>query len=321
MRTKDPLPDWVSHVALVHDDRSILTGKKQDVLREPYLPSHGASTSQLAHSQRRKHGDELIRISDLSVSYGPRSVLKSINWTIHRNSRWHLMGANGAGKTTLLAMLTGEHPQSYSQSSRLHLFSRPRSQWPTPQLSARIGRVSPEINNAFPRRHAMTVWDAVGTGFEGGFVPRGRRRVGFFDGVDLQEGSEVEQWRVSRMHEVLAALGPRAWRGDVVTSTTLADEDQAFSKRAFVDLSPGEQSIVLLMRALVGQPPLVLLDEAWAGMDEGMVQAARRYLSGNGVTDSQACVVISHWEDEVPWSREDGVRRFLLRDGEGTEVS
>ncbi|OCH89415.1 P-loop containing nucleoside triphosphate hydrolase protein [Obba rivulosa] len=321
MRIKDPLPDWISHIAVVRGDRTLLTGKKENVLRESYLPVHGASASSPAHEHRRTHGDEVIRISDLSVSYGPRDVLKSINWTIHRNSRWHLMGANGAGKTTLLAMLTGEHPQSYSQSRRLSLFGRPRSQWPTPQLNARIGRVSPEIHNAFPRRYAMTVWDAIGTGFEGGFVPRGRRRVGFFDGVDLQEGGELEQWRVSRMHDVLAALGPRAWRGYISKDAAITDEDLAFAKRAFVDLSPGEQSIVLLMRALVGQPPLVLLDEAWAGMDDGMVQAARRYLSGEGLTESQACVVVSHWEDEVPWNREDGVRRFLLRDGEGVEVS
>ena len=59
------------------------------------------------------------------------------------------------------------------------------------------------------------------------------------------------------------------------------------------------------------QPPLVLLDEAWAGMDEGMVSAARRYLRHDGgLKEGQACVVISHWEDEVPWGWEDGVRRL-----------
>ena len=170
----------------------------------------------------------------------------------------------------------------------------------------------------------MTVWDAVGTGFEGGFVPRGRFRVGWSEeGGPLEEGGEMERWRVGRMWEVMRALSPAAWRGDETQKRKAesADEAKAFSERMFVDLSPGEQSVVLLMRALVARPPLVLLDEAWAGMDEGMVQAARAYLrDGDGLQDGQACVVVSHWEDEVPWKKEDGVRRYRLLDGVGQEA-
>lgn len=92
-----------------------------------------------------------------------------------------------------------------------------------------------------------------------------------------------------------------------------------FADQTFADLSGGEQSMVLLMRALVGRPPLVLLDEAWAGMDEGMVNAARKYLREGGVSEGQACIVVSHWEEEVPWSRQDGVRHFRLEDGVGSE--
>lgn len=262
------------------------------------------------------HFSNTVRF-DVNAQAGYPQVLKDIHWTIHANSRWHLIGSNGAGKTSLLAMLTGEHPQSYTQSSRLSLFSRPRSKWPTAHLSTRIGRVSPEMYNAFPRRHGMTVWDAIGTGFEGGFVPRGKRRVGFgVDGLPLQEGGKEEQWRVQRMEDVLTALGPSAWEG-----TKNARDVEDFGKRSFTDLSSGEQSVALLMRALVGRPPIVLLDEAWSGMDDGMVKAARDYLRhGGGLDNGQACIVISHWEEEVPWSREDGVRRYKLDDGIGREI-
>ena len=116
------------------------------------------------------------------------------------------------------------------------------------------------------------------------------------------------------MRAVLAALGPRAWAG------VSQGEDEAFSRRAFVDLSSGEQSVVLLMRALVGRPPLVLLDEVWAGMDECMVRAARRYLREGGVGPDQAVVVVSHWEEEVPWTTQDGLLRFRLQDGIGMQV-
>lgn len=216
-------------------------------------------------------------------------------------------------------MVTGEHPQSYTQSSKLTLFSRPRSKWATPHLHARIGRVSPEMHNAFPRRRGMTVWDAIGTGFEGNFVPRGRYNVGYSqDGGPLEEGGDEERWRVRRMWDVIRGLGPAIWRGEP-QSEAEAKEAQEFSQRTFADLSGGEQSMVLLMRALVGRPPLILLDEAWAGMDEGMVKAARTYLREGGLHDGQACIVVSHWEEEVPWTREDGVRRFRLEDGVGRE--
>jgi len=87
-----------------------------------------------------------------------------------------------------------------------------------------------------------------------------------------------------------------------------------------VDLSPGEQSVVLLMRALVGHPQLVLLDEVWAGMDDHMVRAARRYLREGGVGHDQAVVVVSHWEEEVPWTTQDGLYRFRLQDGIGIQL-
>jgi len=71
------------------------------------------------------------------------------------------------------------------------------------------------------------------------------------------------------------------------------------------------------MRALVGCPTLVLSDEAWAGMDGGIIRAARAYLRGDRISDEQAIVVVSHWEDEVPWGVEDGAKKFRLEGGEG----
>ncbi|KAH8103458.1 P-loop containing nucleoside triphosphate hydrolase protein [Cristinia sonorae] len=321
-RMQDPIPDWTTHVALITGRGTVKVGRKEEVI-STYTSSSHCWTPPIDASRPKHESEEvLVDMSNLNVSYGNRKVLKNINWKVHANSRWHLLGSNGAGKTTLLAMLTGDHPQSYTQSSHLQHFSRPRAKWPTPLLHARIGRVSPELHNAYPRRAGVKVWDVVGTAFDGGFVPRGRRRVGLgVDGKELEEGGEEECARVERMWHVLEGLGPTAWLSTEGSGQTDKSFSQTFADRQFVDLSPGEQSVVLLMRALVNQPPLVLLDEAWAGMDEGMVRAARRYLrSGGGLKDGQACVVISHWEDEVPWGWEDGVRRFQLVDGTGREL-
>jgi len=201
------------------------------------------------------------------------------------------------------------------------LFSRPRQRIPTPLLRSLIGVVSPELANAYPRRAGVSVFDVIGTGFDGGFVPGGKDGVG--SGLEGALSDEVRQWRVKRVHEVLNGLGPTSWETETssfAAGDELLEPNEIFSKRDFVDLSAGEQSIVLLMRALVSHPQLVLLDEVWSGMDENMVRAARRYLCEGGVGSDQAVVVISHWEEEVPWTVRDGLRRFKLDDGGGEEL-
>jgi len=229
----------------------------------------------------------------------------------------------GSGKTTLLSLLTGDHPQSYTQrgGSYLELFSRPRQRIPTPLLRSLIGVVSPELANAYPRRAGVSVFDVVGTGFDGGFVPGGKDGVG--NSVEGMLSDEVRQWRIKRVREVLNGLGPTSWDADVnsfATGDDLLAPNDIFAKRDFVDLSAGEQSIVLLMRALVSRPQLVLLDEVWSGMDENMVRAARHYLREGGIGPDQAVVVISHWEEEVPWTVQDGLKIFKLENGEGREL-
>ena len=80
------------------------------------------------------------------------------------NSQQHLSSAPipGSGKTMLLSVLTGDHPQSYTQRglSALTLFSSPRHAYATLHLRTCIGIVSPELSNAWPCAHNMNVWEA-----------------------------------------------------------------------------------------------------------------------------------------------------------------
>jgi len=109
---------------------------------------------------------------------------------------------------------------------------------------------------------------------------------------------------------LLAELGPEAW-SDVAMET-----NEVFGKRYFAELPPGEQSLVLLLRALIGKPPLLILDEVFAGMDARMIGVAKRYLREK-LEPHQAAVFVTHWEEEVPWAKED-VRRLKLEDGVAT---
>ncbi|KAF9473071.1 P-loop containing nucleoside triphosphate hydrolase protein [Pholiota conissans] len=357
LRNGEEIPHWITH-ALEIEGGSAIARKLSPPDYVAHL-SQKVATGTTPKTSKAAPTSLIVDMKDVNVAYGNRKVLSNINWKIRQGDRWHLQGANGSGKTTLLSLLTGDHPQSYIQPDLLlpaFSGSHPaamlhhRKKTPTAHLRRLIGVVSPEMFDAFPRRHpGMSVWEAVTTGFDGGFVPRTRDAdaaarkeggVGCVDvadeeldldfhsgaktGMGVDERRELlKQWRVRRCWEVLEALGPAAWtspNAPAGLSTT-----REFASSPFSALSPGEQRLVLLMRALVGRPPLVLLDEVWSGMDEAMIGAARRYLRGDlpassdvadaaptvGVDESQAVVVITHWEEEVPWVG-DEVKRLKL---------
>jgi len=115
----------------------------------------------------------------------------------------------------------------------------------------------------------MSVWDVVATGFDGGFIPLGPKRVG--NGLGEQE----QQKRVERVDEIL-----RKWWE--VQLHQPAEDLYTYAKRNFADLPVGEQSLVIVLRALVGKPKLVLLDEAWSGMDTDTVKGAHKFLRSSG---------------------------------------
>ncbi|KAH9022493.1 P-loop containing nucleoside triphosphate hydrolase protein [Lactarius hengduanensis] len=340
LRLQDPVPEWISHIALVQDGR-VKTGEKTTILQElndsrakeasrstppVHIPGLEAKAKVLVDMQNvnvryhERHVSHLSYYTQLVIN--SVQVLKDINWTIRSGDRWHLQGANGSGKTTLLSVLTGDHPQSYTQrgpTSALTLFGSARRAHATAYLRTRIGVVSPELYNAWPRARDMSVWEAVATGFEGGFVPLGPRGLGTGLGASGELSAHERAWREERVWEVLRGLGPHTWGGGGVS--TGGETMEGFARRPFAALPAGVQSVALLMRALVGRPSLVLLDEVWAGMDDGMVRAAREYLrDGIGIGEEQAVVVVSHWEDEVPWGVEDGVKRFRLEGCVGTWV-
>ncbi|KAI5122342.1 hypothetical protein M0805_002509 [Coniferiporia weirii] len=295
LRPQDPLPDWITHMALV-EGQHVRTQTRASAT--PLLEQH-ISPKATPTQADIDNGKELVSMKDVNVRYSDRHVLKHINWTIKEGERWHLQGSNGSGKTTLLSLLTGDHPQSYTQS-HLVLFEQPRRRQPTASLQRLIGCVSPEVAAAFPRRlgaRALSVRDAIATGFESTFAYRPRT-------------PEQEH----RVDALLARLGPARWGAGEEADKKA--ETEAFGARAFAELAPGEQSVVLLMRALVSEAPLLVLDEVFAGMDSRMIAAATEYLR-NELRPKQAVVFVTHWEDEVPWDS-GTTRKIRLEDGRAT---
>src|SRR5208337_1001930 len=169
-------------------------------------------------------GRELVRLRDVTLRYGRSTILEGIDWTVRAGESWALLGPNGSGKTTLLSLILGDNPQAYS--NQVVLFGRRRgtgeSIW---EIKRRIGSVSPELHLHF--NDAATCIEVVLSGFHD--------TVGLFHRPTARQRALARQW-LSRFGLIHLARAP------------------------LFALSAGLQRMVLLARALVKGPPLLLLD-------------------------------------------------------------
>lgn len=173
----------------------------------------------------------MVRFRSLHVAYGEHVVFHDFNWTIRRGERWLLTGPNGSGKSTLIALLNGDHLQAYAND--IQLFGKRRgsgeSIW---DIKRRLGWVSPELHLLMDP--TQSVLDVVLSGF-----------------CDTPYSSGEN-----------TPAQTRAARGFLRSFGLLARADDAFGT-----LSGGEQRFVLLARALVKKPPLLVLDEPCQNLD------------------------------------------------------
>lgn len=183
-----------------------------------------------------KHYDlaspELIKFNKVDVSYGEKHILKDITWTIHKNEFWHLIGPNGSGKTTMLSMITGDNPKGYGQD--LTLFGRRKGTGETVwSIKNNIGYVTPAMTDLFTASHTLEQM----------------LMSGFYDSIGLYNKPSDLQIKLAKQ-----------W-------LTLIEMDK-LKKKPFFMLSAGQQRMALVARAMVKHPPLLILDEAIAGLDD-----------------------------------------------------
>jgi len=216
----------------------------------------------------------IFTLKNTSVAYFGKKVLDTINWAVKPGEKWALFGANGSGKSTLLALLFGDHPQAYA--NELYLFDQRRGVgqniW---DIKKRTGFTSSELHFFFNAK--LTAEQTIITGL--------------FDHVYLKRAAtEKEQILV----DLLMAYF------DVTP----------LKERLFQQLSTGEQRIMLLIRALIKNPPLILLDEPFQGFDLTTIQLAKDLLN-NILSPQHTLIFITHYEREIP-----GVvtKRFVLGD-------
>ena len=176
--------------------------------------------------------EPMVKITDGAIRYGDTVIFETLNWTIEPGHHWQLTGPNGSGKTAVLSLITGDHPQCYVNDIRVFGFQRGSGEsiW---QIKQFIGYVSTALQ-----------WEyTVGTSLRNVIIS------GFYDSIGLYSKYTDQQRDIA--DEWLSVLGMQQ----------RADE-------TFTSQSYGDQRLLLIARAMVKHPPLLILDEPCLGLDD-----------------------------------------------------
>jgi molybdate transport system ATP-binding protein len=200
----------------------------------------------------------LVELHNVSVSYEGRPILDKINWTINAGEFWQLAGPNGAGKSTILSLITGDNPKGYGQ--QLFLFGIKKGNgeavW---DIKKYIGYLTPTMTQFFPRLDSVEKMVLSG----------------FFDSIGL--------YRVPNETQVKTA---GAW----LQTIGLYEERHA----PFCFLPLGKQRMVLVARAMVKHPPLLILDEPASGLDDDNVLLFTALINKIAAETTTAILYVSH---------------------------
>lgn len=278
------IPDALTHVAVIRNGKIVQQLPKKAFIPEEHqvstaLPEAGG-LKELLLKQEERHFQTIVKMENASVSYGDNLVLDNISWEVKAGERWALLGPNGAGKTTLLSLINGDNPQAYANN--IILFDRSRgsgeSIW---DIKKNIGFVSPELYQYFP-------------------VDQSCLQVvisGFFDTPGLfRMSSEEQKERAFRWMQVLKIEG------------------EAENFLSFVPLSI--QRLCLLARALVKNPPLLILDEPCQGLEQEQKQHFKAVLERVFAQSKTSLIYVTHYPNEIP---ESVTRTLRLHEGKVAE--
>src|ERR1051325_9404283 len=217
----------------------------------------------------------LIKIEGADVYLERRRVLSNVNWEIRSDEHWVVLGRNGAGKSTLLKLAFGDLYPAWGGKVCRFEFTARNTIW---QVREKIGSVSPELQASY--RRPVAGRDVVGSGF--------------FASIGLHKPLSRKQ--DERVAELMRAF----------------DLSQLADKTA-LEMSYGELRQVLLLRAIVHRPRILICDEPFDGLDSAARSEFSRALDNVASQADTRLILVTHHVGDLPQSITHGL---LLEEGE-----
>lgn len=206
----------------------------------------------------------VVQCNKVSIKYGKRTILKELDWTVRKGEHWALSGQNGAGKSTLLSLVCADNPQSYACD--ISLFGNKRgsgeSIW---DIKKHIGYVSPEMHRAYQKD--LPSINIVASGLH--------------DSIGLYVKPKPEQMDTCRFWMSIFGLEEK-------------------EETTFLKLSSGEQRLVLLARAFVKDPELLILDEPLHGLDNRNRRLVKDVIETFVKRQDKTLIMVTHYQEELP---------------------
>jgi molybdate transport system ATP-binding protein len=204
----------------------------------------------------------LVSMKGVSVFYDGRTIVKDIHWTIKQGEFWQLVGPNGTGKSTLLSLISGDNPKGYGQE--LFLFGRKKGSGETVwDIKKNIGYFNSSITLHFSRLDSIEKMIVSG----------------FNDSIGLYVVPSDQQLRLAR--EWLHFIGLYELKNKPIQFLPLA-----------------QQRMVLIARAMVKHPPLLILDEPTAGLDDAGAALIIQMIQQIARESNSAILYVSHNKEE-----------------------
>ena len=270
----DEIPDFITHIVKVID-------RKVEAKTE-YIKSQQVNTnspSAILHALGYKHVSdtslpsssssifplqEIIKFDKVTIRYGTRTILKDLDWTVRKGEHWALSGHNGSGKSTLLSLVCADNPQSYA--CNISLFGQKRgsgeSIW---DIKRHIGYVSPEMHRSYKQN--IPAIQIVASGL--------KDTVGLYTRPNESEKQQCRYWLN------VFSIGH-------------------LENRNFHEMSSGEQRLVLLARAFVKEPDLLILDEPLHGLDDENRVMVKEIVDKYCEDSSRTLIYVTHYQEELP---------------------